>query len=66
MKKLVWCPRLHPDYRLKGLKEYVERSRMELVEPVVEARFAATDDELERCRELGRNVARAVRGKYPA
>jgi flavorubredoxin len=48
---------------VKGLKEFVERSKQELVEPVVEARFAATGDELERCRQLGRNVAGAVQGR---
>ena len=41
----------------------METNKLELVEPVVEARFSATDDELERCRQLGRNVALAVQGK---
>jgi hypothetical protein len=30
---------------------------------VVEARFSATDNEFEQCRQLGRNVALAVQGK---
>lgn len=48
---------------VKGLKGFVERSKLELIEPVVEARFTATEDELVQCRQLGRNVAQAVQGK---
>ena len=33
---------------------------MQFVEPVVEAKFAATEDELEKCAELGRNIAKAI------
>jgi flavorubredoxin len=47
---------------VKGLREFVETSKLELVEPVVEARFESTDNELEQCRQLGRNVAKAVQG----
>jgi flavorubredoxin len=48
---------------VKGLKEFVKTNKLELVEPVVEARFESTDDELEQCHQLGRNVAKAVQGK---
>jgi flavorubredoxin len=48
---------------VKGLKAFVETNKLTLVEPVVEARFSATDDEFEQCRLLGSNIVRAVRGK---
>jgi flavorubredoxin len=48
---------------VKGLKAFVETSKLKLVEPVVEARFSATDDKLEQCRLLGCNVVKAMRGK---
>lgn len=51
---------------VKGLRQFVEKSKMELAEPVVEARFAATDEQLELCRQLGRNIALAVQGKQKA
>jgi flavorubredoxin len=46
---------------VKGLRAFVETNKLTLVEPVVEARFTATDDELEQCRQLGSNVVTAVR-----
>jgi flavorubredoxin len=48
---------------VKGLKDFVERNKLTLVEPVVEARFSAKDDELEQSRQLGRNVAMEIQGK---
>jgi flavorubredoxin len=47
---------------VKGLRAFVEANRLTPVEPVVEARFAATDDDLAHGRELGHNIAAAVRG----
>ncbi len=46
---------------VKSLKEFVEQSKLELVEPVVEARFNATTEQLEQCRTLGRAMAERVR-----
>jgi flavorubredoxin len=46
---------------VKGLKVFVEAAKLQLMEPVIESRFSATDDEFDRCRELGRNVVAAVR-----
>jgi flavorubredoxin len=46
---------------VRGLKEFVERCKLELIEPVIEVRFAATDDELDQCRALGHSIAQAVR-----
>jgi len=46
---------------VKGLRAFVEASRLVLIDPVVEARFAATDADLDQLRQLGRNLAAAVR-----
>jgi flavorubredoxin len=48
---------------VKGLKSFVEKNKLTLVEPVVEAKFSAKDDELEQSSQLGRNVTLAVQGK---
>jgi flavorubredoxin len=48
---------------VKRLRRFVENNKLELVEPVIEARFSATDDELEQCRQLGSDVVRAIQGK---
>jgi flavorubredoxin len=48
---------------VKRLRQFVENNKLELVEPVIEARFTATDEQLEQCRQLGYNVAVAVQGK---
>lgn len=45
---------------VKGLKAFAETCKLDLVEPVVEARFAATDENIEQCRALGCNVARRL------
>ncbi|GAB4274468.1 MAG: FprA family A-type flavoprotein [Deferrisomatales bacterium] len=42
---------------VKGLEAFAERSAWELVEPVVEARFAPKEADLARCEELARAVA---------
>lgn len=48
---------------VKGLRQFVERNKLQLVEPVIEAQFAATDGQLEQCRQLGRNLASAIQAK---
>lgn len=45
------------------LNEFVEKAGLELVDPVIEARFSATDEQVEQCLKLGRNVARVVSNK---
>lgn len=45
----------------KALTAFAERSKWRIVEPVVEVRCAAGDQDLERCAQLGRNLAAAVR-----
>jgi flavorubredoxin len=42
---------------VKALTAFVDSLHLELVEPVVEARFRATPDQLEQCRQLGRHMA---------
>ncbi|MBN1510226.1 MAG: FprA family A-type flavoprotein [Sedimentisphaerales bacterium] len=50
---------------VKGLRNFVEQSKLELVEPVVEAKFAATPEQLEQCHALGREMAERVRRETP-
>lgn len=47
---------------VKGLVEFANSSKFELVEPVVEARFSPKADHIGRCHELGRAMVKAVRG----
>ena len=46
---------------VKGLRDFVEQNKLELVEPVVEAKFTATPEQLEQCHDLGRAMAERVR-----
>jgi flavorubredoxin len=46
---------------VKAMEAFVCEGGLKLVEPVVEARFAANEEQLEDCIRLGRNVARALR-----
>ena len=45
---------------VKSLEAFATRAGLQLVEPVVEARFAPTEGQLEKCVELGRKVASAA------
>lgn len=40
-----------------GIKDFVEQARLELAEPVIEARFNAKAEQIEQCRELAANLA---------
>jgi len=42
---------------VKTLTEFVADSGLELVEPVIDATFHGTADQIEQCHELGRNMA---------
>jgi len=44
------------------MKQFVEENKLELIEPVVDARFAATPEQIEQCHALGRAMAARVRG----
>ncbi len=46
---------------VKAIKQFVEDGKLELIEPVVEARFAATGEQLEQCHALGRAMADRIR-----
>jgi flavorubredoxin len=46
---------------MNGLKGFVEETKLELVEPVVDVKFAATAEQIEQCHALGRAVAERVR-----
>jgi len=43
---------------LKPLHEFAEENNWELVEPVVEAKCSPTEEDLQRCYQLGQNLAR--------
>lgn len=45
---------------VKAMTDFVKNNGLELVEPVVQVQFAAGADELEQCRQLGRNMARHI------
>jgi flavorubredoxin len=49
---------------VRSLEAFATRAGLQLVEPVIEAKFAPTAEQLEKCVELGRAVACAtLRGK---
>jgi len=45
---------------VKAMTEFVKDNKLELIEPVVEAQFAAGPDQLGQCRQLGHNIAKRV------
>jgi flavorubredoxin len=47
---------------VKALIEFAKEGNLQLVEPIVEARFAANEDQLGQCVELGKSLASLVRG----
>ena len=46
---------------LKAMRQFVDENKLELIEPVAEARFTATAEQIEQCHELGRAVAERIR-----
>lgn len=51
---------------VKALTEFVKKANLQLVEPVVEARFTGNQEQLEQCVELGTMLASAVREQVAA
>ena len=45
---------------MKSFKEFVNEAKLQLVEPAVEARFSAQQEQLDDCFRLGQNVAQLV------
>lgn len=45
---------------VKRLKEFAEKVKWDLVEPVVEARCAPTEEDLDKCVKLGGNIVEAL------
>ncbi len=45
---------------VKVMRKFVEDASLELIEPVVDARFTATPEQLDKCRDLGRALAGRV------
>jgi flavorubredoxin len=48
---------------VKSMQKFVADSKLELLEPVVDATFAATGEQMAQCHELGRAMAQRVRGQ---
>ncbi len=46
---------------VKGMKQLVEDNKLDLIEPIVDARFCATPEQLEQCQALGRAMAARIR-----
>jgi hypothetical protein len=46
-----------------ALEEFARGCTWNVVEPIVEAHCSATDAELDACRQLGLNLARAIQEK---
>jgi flavorubredoxin len=46
---------------VKGMKQFVEDNKLELIEPIVDAKFSATAEQLEQCQALGRAMAARIR-----
>jgi flavorubredoxin len=44
-----------------AMTKFVEDTKLELVEPTLDAKFRATADQMEQCHELGRRMAEGVR-----
>jgi flavorubredoxin len=47
---------------LKGMRQFVEDNKLELIEPVVDVKFAPTAEQLEQCHALGKAMAKRIRG----
>ncbi|ACR80031.1 FprA family A-type flavoprotein [Kosmotoga olearia] len=45
---------------LKELHDFAQKMKWELVEPVIEAKHAPKKEELEQCKLLGKNMAKAI------
>jgi flavorubredoxin len=46
---------------VKRIRKFVEDNKLELLDPVVEAKFTAAPETLEQCRQLGRAMAARLR-----
>ncbi|MFW6306832.1 MAG: flavodoxin domain-containing protein, partial [Bacillota bacterium] len=47
---------------VKKLKAFNEKMKYELVEPVVEAQYSPGNDIIDQCYELGKNMAKRIKG----
>lgn len=45
---------------VSSLSEFVKQGGLELIQPVIEARFSASSEQIDNCFKLGQNVARVV------
>jgi flavorubredoxin len=44
----------------KGLNEFKENSKLEPIEPSIEVKGGPITDDIEKCKELGRNMAQKL------
>lgn len=49
---------------LKGLKDFIEKSKLNKIEPEIEAKCHPTDDDLVQCFNLGKNMALAIKKDF--
>lgn len=47
---------------VKGMRQLVEDNKLELIDPIVDAKFTATAEQLGQCQALGRAMAARIRG----
>lgn len=45
---------------VKKLQAFNEKVKLPLIEPVIESKFSPTDEKLEKCRQLARNMAKEI------
>lgn len=51
---------------VKALKEYADKCPNHHADPIIEAKYAPTDEDREKCVELGRNMAKEIVKEGPA
>ena len=45
---------------IDGFKKFAEACKLEVIEPVIESRFSAKEDDLENCYQLGMNIGKKI------
>jgi len=48
---------------VRKINKLLEEARFEVIEPSVQAQYAPTEDDLQRCRELGGKIAEMIKSK---
>ncbi|MGM0410593.1 MAG: FprA family A-type flavoprotein [Bacillota bacterium] len=45
---------------VKGIKEYIDSSSLELIEPIIESKHAPAEDNFNKCDDLAKNMAKKI------